>query len=114
MPEPTRVCLSATERHCLIELLPERGGLPQDPKDKCKPITQHMRALRWQAERSAEVVKWDDFVAASVINGFESFHKTMMMMRLETEQYDGEAGDLLYDFDVWIQSYKDPFEDVRR
>ena len=37
-----------------------------------------------------------------------------MTMRFETGQYEGEAGDLLYGFDVWIQEHIDPFEDVRR
>ena len=110
----SRVCLSAAEKHRLAELLRDRGGLPQEAGDKCKPIAERIRALRWQAERFAEVVAWDDFVAASVIDGTEPFHKAMMTMRFETGEYDGEAGDLLYDFDVWIQSYIDPFEDVRR
>lgn len=69
MSEPTRVCLSAAQKRRLAELLRERGGLPQEAGDKRKPIAERIRALRWQAQRFAEVVEWDDFVAASVIDG---------------------------------------------
>src|SRR5208283_4319698 len=101
----SRVCLSAAEKHRLRELLRERGGLPQEAGEKCRPIAEHIRALRWQAERFAEIARWDDDVALGVIDGFEPFHKAMMSMRFYTGQYDGAAGDLLYEFDVWIQSY---------
>ena len=106
--------LSAAEKLRLVHLLRERGGLPQEAGEKCKPIEVRIRALRWHAERFAEIVEWDDYVAREVLDGFWPFHKAMMTMRFETGQYDGEAGDLLYNFDVLIQEHIDPFEDVRR
>jgi hypothetical protein len=71
-------------------------------------------SLRWQLERLEEMIEWDDYIAFQVIDGAEPFHKSMMMMRLETGQYDGAAGDALYQNDVKIQARIDPTEDVSR
>jgi hypothetical protein len=70
--------------------------------------------MRWQLERLAELIEWDDFVACQVIDGAAPFHRSVMEMRLETGQYDGAAGDLLYQKDVVIQARIDPTEDVSR
>jgi hypothetical protein len=70
--------------------------------------------LRWKLERIAELIEWDDYVAAQVINGFVPFHRSMMEMRLETGQYNGADGDALYEKDVLIQATIDPREDVSR
>jgi hypothetical protein len=73
-----------------------------------------LRYLRWQLDRLAELIEWDDYVAARVIDGTLPFHRSMMEMRLETGQYDGTVGDLLYQLDVLIQAQIDPREDVSR
>jgi hypothetical protein len=70
--------------------------------------------MRWQLDRLEEMIEWDDYIAARVADGTEPFHKSMMMMRLETGQYDGAAGDALYQKDVQIQARIDPTEDVSR
>jgi hypothetical protein len=71
-------------------------------------------SMRWQLERIAEMFEWDDYVAAQVIDGTAPFHRSMMEMRLETGQYDGDTGDLLYQLDVLVQAGIDPNEDVSR
>jgi transcription antitermination factor NusA-like protein len=106
--------LEERQKQQFSELLSERGGFPQKLGDKGKPLAQRIQALRWQLDRFAEMVMWDDDTARFVMNALLPFHKTMMTMRLETGQYDGKAGDLLYEFDVMIQQTIDPTEDVSR
>jgi hypothetical protein len=91
----------------MVPLMEERGGFPLNPFDT-------LCALRWGLERFSEMIEWDDYIAAQVIDGAEPFHKSMMTMRLECGQYGGADGDLLYQFDALVQARIDPTEDVSR
>jgi len=70
--------------------------------------------LSWQLERFAEMIEWDLDVAVDVFAGRRLLHKSIMIMRQELGQYDGEFGELRYRADVWVQERIDPTEDVRR
>jgi hypothetical protein len=92
----------------------DRGGLPPKLGEPSRSPTQRVLELRWQLERFAEVITWDDDMAHAVIEGREQLHWTLMCMRHETHQYDGEDGDELYWVDCVHQERIDPMVDVKR
>jgi hypothetical protein len=96
------------------KLAADRGGLPPKPGEPSRTPAQRVLELRWQLERFAELIPWDDYVATSVMQGNEPLHWAIMCMRQETHQYDGEDGDELYWVDFVHQERIDPTVDVRR
>jgi len=92
----------------------DRGGLPPKPGEPCRSPVERVLELRWQLERFAEVITWDDDMANAVIEGRELLHWTIMCMRHETGQYDGDDGEELYWVDCVHQERIDPTVDVRR
>jgi hypothetical protein len=103
-----------TRGRCMRSLAADRGGLPPKPGEPSRSAAQRVRELRWQLERFAELIRWDDDIARSVIDGGTQLHWAIMCMRLETCQYDGLAGEDLYWLDVMHQQRIDPTVDVRR
>jgi hypothetical protein len=98
----------------MVKFILERYGYPGELNQRRNPPSYRVKGIRWELERFAEIVAWDDYVARQVIEGSAPLHFSMMVMRQETKQYEGELGGILYDADVWIQQQIDPSVDVSR
>jgi len=77
----------------------DRGGFPPKLGDSARSPEQRVRELRWQLERFAEMLRWDEYIAKCVMKGTEPFHRSMMTMNFEGGKYDGLAGEDLYAID---------------
>jgi len=103
-----------TRRMRMRKIAADRGGLPPKPGQPSRSPAERVLELRWQLQCFAEVIAWDDNMAQAVIDGREQLHWTIMCMRHDTGQYDGDDGDELYLVDCVHQQRIDPTLDVRR
>src|ERR1700730_9963821 len=95
----------------MCQVILARYGWPGEPGQLRRPPGHRVKALRWQLERFAEIVAWDDCARSNGLDGYDPFHEAMMSMRLYTGQYEGHEGDFLYQADVFIQTLIDKCKD---
>ncbi len=98
----------------MCNLIDERYGWPGEPGQLKRPPNHRVKALRWQLERFAELVRFDSGLAGAAMNGQKDFHRAVMIMRFKTGQYRAERGDVLLAVDQFIRRQLDQTENVKR
>lgn len=98
----------------MCNLIEERYGWPGEPGQLKRPPNRRVKALRWQLERFAELVRFDSALAGAAMNGQKDFHRAVMIMRFQTGQYRSARGDALLAVDQFIRRQLDQAENVKR
>ncbi|MGO9036365.1 MAG: hypothetical protein ACLQUM_00725 [Steroidobacteraceae bacterium] len=98
----------------MCNLILERYGWPNEPGQLRRPPIHRVKALCWQLERFAELVRFDSGLAGAAMNGQKDFHRAMMIMRFKTGQYRAERGDALLAVDQFIRRQLDQADGPNR
>ena len=98
----------------MCKLIEERYGWPGEPGQLKRPPGDRVKALRWQLERFAELVRFDPGMAGAAMNGQDDFHTAIMIMRFKTGQYRAERGHALPAVDQFIRRQLDQTKNLKR
>jgi hypothetical protein len=109
---PSRPFISPARMAALID---GRYGYPGEPGQLKRSVNYRVKALDWELERFAELIRFDPDLAGAVMGcGPKDFHRAIMIMRSKTGRYLAEGGNVRLEVDQFIRRQLGQTEDVRR